>query len=294
MADITNTNLAIAAQQLRMELTFKNVQQILAEKGIQLLLLKGPHLGCTVYDSPKKRLYGDLDILVKPDDFEKTAALLLENGFEPFAFDRFTPEIQRDFKHWEFRSPWGIVVELHRWLSGHDRYPVDGGGLFARAEEFTFGETQARGLSCEDLLLHLCLHMGTSYFHVIERKHVADIGLLTNKRRVDWPIFIERVRKAGCRAIAYYALLAAKLQAGASVPADVARKLRPGKLRRLWLGRNIDPSSFPIYRFQGHSLKRIKRRMLLPLLDRPGQWSGFIFRTAGTKLSMVKRKLKSS
>ncbi len=86
---------------------------------------------------------------------------------------------------------------------------------------FHFGETEALGLATEDLLLHLCLHMGTSYFQVIERKHVADIGLLLKKRRVDWPVFLQRAKKAGAGAIAYYALLAARLQENAAVPDDV-------------------------------------------------------------------------
>ena len=163
-SQLYEANIAIAAQQLLAEVTFKNVRDLLAEKGIEVLLLKGPHLGNTVYDSPKDRLYGDLDILVRPEDFERATNVLLENGFKPFTFDTFTPEIRRDFKHWEFRSPWGILVELHRWLSGHDRYPLDSVGLFPRAEKFVFGETPAMGLGVEDLLLHLCLHMGSSFF----------------------------------------------------------------------------------------------------------------------------------
>jgi hypothetical protein len=290
----SGTKFAIAAQQLRAELTFRNVQKILAAKGIQVLVLKGPHLGNTVYNSPKERLYGDLDILVKPDDFEKVAAFLLENGFQPFAFDTFTPEIQRDFKHWEFHSPWGILIELHRWLSGHDRYPIDSEDLFKRAEKFIFGETEARGLACEDLLLHLCLHMGTSYFRVIERKHVVDISLLIKKREVDWPVFLRRVKKAGARSIAYYALMAAKLQDDAPVPVDVMRKLCPGRLRCLWLEKNIDPSRFPIYRFPEHSMKKIKRRLLLPLLDRPGQWAGFFWRMTVTKFRWISRVIRRS
>jgi hypothetical protein len=289
---LSEANLPITIQQLRTEVTFKRLRDLLAKKGIEVLLLKGPHLGHTVYDSPKDRLYGDLDILVRPRDFEEAAAVLIENGFKPFAYDTFTPETQRDFKHWEYSSPWGVVVELHRWLSGHDRYPVDSTGLFQRGETFLFGETDALGLATEDLLLHLCLHMGTSYFHVIERKHVADIGLLIKKRVVDWPVFCERAKKAGARYIAYYALLAARLQEGAIVTADIMDKLRPGKLRRLWLEKNIDPASFPIYRFPGHSIKRIKRRLLLSLLDRPGQWIGFFWRITVTKFRMLSRVVK--
>jgi len=289
---MTNSNLAIAAQQLRAEVTFKKIKEILSEKNIDIILLKGPHLGNTIYDSPKERLYCDLDILVRPVDFETASALLLENRFEPFAFNTFTPEIQRDFKHWEFRSPWGIVVELHRWLSGHDRYPVDSAGLFERAEKFDFGETPALGLAVEDLLLHLCLHMGTSYFRVIEPKHVADISLLIKKQELDWPVFLRRVKKAGARSIAYYSLQAAQLQQGAPVPVDITGKLRPGKWRRIWLEKYVDPGSYPIYRFPKHSIEKIKRNLLLPLLDRPGQWLSFFWRLAGTKLRMILRLIK--
>ncbi len=288
---LSDANLPITVHLLRAEVTFKNVRDLLAGKGIGVLLLKGPHLGHTVYDSPRDRLYGDLDVLVLPENFERAAAILLENGFKPFAFDSFMPEIQRDFKHWEFHSPWGTMVELHRWLSGHDRYPLDSAGLFARAEKFDFGETPALGLAPEDLLLHLCLHMGTSYFHVIERKHVADISLLIKKRRMDWPVFLQRVDRAGAMAIAYYALQAAQLQENALVPAEVMRTLRPGKIRRLWLEKSIDPGRFPIYRFPEHPLKKIKRRLLLPLLDNPRQWSGFFWRMVGTKLRMVVRRI---
>jgi hypothetical protein len=164
---LSDANLPITVHLLRAEVTFKKVRDLLAEKNIEVILLKGPHLGHTVYDLPQERLYGDLDVLVKPGDFKKAAVVLQENGFKPIAFDSFTPEIQRDFKHWEFISPWGILVELHRWLSGHDRYPLDSDGFFARAEMFRFGETEALGLGTEDLLLHLCLHMGASFFIVI-------------------------------------------------------------------------------------------------------------------------------
>jgi hypothetical protein len=294
VSQLNGTNIAIAAQQLRAEVTFKKIRDLLAAKSIDVIVLKGPHLGATVYDSPKDRLYGDLDILVKPEDFAQAAAALLENGFKPFAYDTYTHEIQRDFKHWEFISPWGVMVELHRWLSGHDRYPVDSDGLFQRAEKFHFGAVEALGLATEDLLLHLCLHMGTSYFHVIERKHVTDIGLLLKKREINWPVFLQHVKTAGARAIAYYALLAARLQENATIPADFMQKLCPGRLRRLWLKKYIDPRGFPIYRFPEDPIKKIKRNLLLSLLDRPGQWANFFVRTAVTKFRMVCRIIKGN
>lgn len=277
-AKLLGPNFNIVVMQLRAEVTFKKVKEFLAEKGIGILLLKGPHLGHTVYDSPKNRLYGDLDILVKPGDFEKAAGLLLENGFTAMAFESFTPEIQRDFKHWEYRSPWGVVVELHRWLSGHDRYPVDSSGLFKRAEKFNFGETPALGLGLEDLLLHLCLHMGASFFFVIEPKHVLDIALLTRKRQINWDVFVDRCSQFRLMTIVYYALLAAKKQQLAEIPEMVFAKLRPGCLRRRWLDRYLRPETFPIYRFPEQRLTQIKIRLLLPLIDRFYDWPRYLLR----------------
>jgi hypothetical protein len=289
---LSETKLAIAAWQLRAEVTFKNVKEILAKKNIKVLVLKGPHLANTVYDAPGDRPYGDLDILVSPPDFSAAADALLHNGYTPFIYADFTPEIQQDFKHWEFLSPWGLLVEVHRWLSGHDRYRVDSNGLFDRAVPFLFGETEALGLAGEDLLLHLCLHMGTSYFHAIERKHVLDIALLTGRQTVDWPVFLQRVKKASAKAIAYYSLLAARHLEGAVIADDVLRRLRPGKLRGWWLEKSINPASFPIYRFPEHGIKRIKMRLFLPLLDRPGQWIAVFGRMAVTKCRWVRRVIK--
>jgi len=275
---LSETNLPITIQQLRAEVTFKKIKEILAEKNIEVILLKGPHLGHTVYDLPRERLYCDLDIMVRPGDFEMAATILLENGFKPFAYDTFPSEIQRDFKHWEFRSPWGELVELHRWLSGHDRYPLDSAGLFARAEKFVFGETTALGLGLEDLLLHLCLHMGASFFFVIESKHVLDIALLTRKRQLNWNAFIQRCTQFRLQTIAYYVLLAAKEQQHAEIPEMVFARLRPGWLRRRWLDRYLRPGTFPIYRFPEQRLTQIKIRLLLPLIDRFSDWPRYLLR----------------
>jgi hypothetical protein len=275
---LSEANLPITVQQLRAEVTFKKLRDLLAENGIDVLLLKGPHLGHTVYNLPKERLYSDLDILVKPDNFEKAADLLLANGFKPFAYNIFAPETQRDFKHWEYRSPWGVLVELHRWLSGHDRYPVDSAGLFERAEKFNFGETSALGLAAEDLLLHLCLHMGASFFSVIEPKHVLDIALLTRKRQLHWDTFVERCTQFRLLTITYYALLAAKEQQHAEIPEMVLTRLRPHWLRRRWLDRYLRPGTFPIYRFPEQRLTQIKIRLLLPLIDRFSDWPRYMLR----------------
>lgn len=294
MLEIDQEHLAIAAMQLRAEASYRKTKEILAAKGIELLLLKGPHLGSTVYEHPGQRLYSDLDVLVRPKDFKAAVAALVENDFQPESFSHFSRKIQEDFKHWEFRSPYGWTIELHRWLSGHDRFDIDVDALFDRAEPFLFGETPALGLGHEDLLLHLCLHMGTSYFKLIERKHVLDIALLVQKRETDWPVFLVRVKQAGMRAIAYYSLKAAMEQDGARVPGSMLQELRPGRIRRAWLGRFLDTASFPIYRSPGDSWAKAKRMLLLPFIDGWGRRGRFAARMITHALKDVLKKSDSS
>jgi hypothetical protein len=286
--------LAVAAHQLRAEASFKKTKEILNGKGIELLLLKGPHLGSTVYDHPGQRLYADLDILVRPKDFKAAANALEENGFKPLSFSYFCRKVQEDFKHWEYGSPYGWTIELHRWLSGHDRFDIDVDVLFDRAEPFLFGETPALGLGHEDLLLHLCLHMGTSYFKLIERKHVLDIALLVQKREIDWPVFLVRVKQAGMRAIAYYSLKAAMEQDGARVPGNMLKELRPGRFRCAWLERFIDTASFPIYRSPDDPWARAKRMLLLPFIDGWGRRGKLVLRMIAHVIKDLLRKSDSS
>ena len=124
----------------------------------------------------------------------------------------------------------------------------------------------------------------------IERKHVKDLALLVKKKNIDWHAFLSRAGQSGIKAIAYYALQAARLQHGAVIPPEVMSRLRPGILRRRWLDRCLDPRLFPPYRHPGHSLARAKRRLLLALMDRPEQWLKVVLRIGSLKLKALRRR----
>ena len=127
-----------------------------------------------------------------------------------------------------------------------------------------------------------------------ERKHVLDIALHINKRPIAWPVFLQRVRKSGARAVAYYSLQAARRLDGAEVPQEVFKQLRPGFFRRFWLERHIDAGNFPMFRFPEWSINKAKRNLLLPLMDRPGQWGSFLRRMVVVKFRIVVRKIKEA
>lgn len=280
------TLLAIIVTQVRFGLEVKNIKTICDEKNLSFIVLKGAHLGNTIYSNPVERLYCDLDLLVKPTEFLSVIGLLQSNGYDGPLEDPKRVATERAFYCLTLISPLRISVEIHRDLSGYGRYPVNIEKLFERAEVFEIDETKVHGLGSEDLLLHLCLHMIKSYFRV-ERKHVEDVALLIQRRKVNWDTFLERVADAKCCYGVYYALLAARDQLNAEIPDSVLRVLSPPRLRKRWLDLYLNPSAFPIYKYPGHEIGKVQMRLGLALMDRVSDWVPFLWKYLGIRVHDV-------
>ena len=259
--------LLASARSLIFEITCGEMQALLASAGIPMLVLKGPHVGCTLYEKPDQRIYCDLDILVRPEHYFPAARVLLQNGFKLFSINRRRLASEKADYQLLLLAPRGVAIELHRALADRDQFHSDVQGFFQRAHEFSFGALKVRGLGTEDLLLHLCLHFGKRHFMTSEPKHLLDIALLLNRKKINWPAFLLRVTEAKCRIVTHYCLQAVKSQQGAAVPNEILAALCPGTWRRRLLEKYLDPGVFPIYRFP-ERLPGLRERMVnLLLLD---------------------------
>lgn len=283
MADLKNDILLLNVHDLRFEGIFRKIKNLLEKEAVPLILLKGPHLAHAVYDHPHERTYCDLDILVKPENFAKAARILLENQFTLLENDDKNLGTAAQMNHWVFRSCFGQMIELHRGFTGLDRHPCDMDEWFSRVEEFNFGQTQALGLAREDLLCHLCLHIGKSFFYLIEKKHIQDLDLVIREKKIQWDVFVLRCRETRSLAIAYYCLRSAQAQYGTPIPIEVLAALCPGKARRLWLDKHLDVAAFPIYRFEPRGASHARRHLTLPLLDGIWNWGTFLFKAMSVK-----------
>jgi len=65
----------------------------LAQKNITYAVLKGPILAHAVYDHPRKRVYTDIDILVKKSDADAVSKIIKEQGYIQGQFDKEKQEI---------------------------------------------------------------------------------------------------------------------------------------------------------------------------------------------------------
>jgi hypothetical protein len=222
-----------------------------------------------------------LDILVRPEHYYPAATLLLDHGFALSDVNRRRLASEKASYQLVLLSPCGVPVELHRSLAEPEQYFCDVAGLLEQAQTFSFGESAMKGLGTDDLLFHLCLHLGKRHFATAEKKNLFDIALLLQKKTVNWPDFIRRARTAGCRIIGYYVLLAVRHQHKAVIPSAVLDALRPGPWRRRQLDKYLDTAAFPIYRFINSQPGWRERMVNLLLLDRFSTMIQSLLRFAG-------------
>lgn len=278
-----NVRLLLQANDLRFEVVFGEIRNLMEKEGIPLILLKGPHLAHVIYDNPGERPYIDLDILVKPRDFKRAARILCENKFIPLEEGDRNLATKAQTNHWVFSSRYGQMIELHRGFTGLARHSSDLDKWFARAEEFSFGQTPALGLGTEDLLCHLCLHIGKSFFYLIEKKHIQDLDMLIRKRTIQWEAFIQRCRETRSKAIAFYCLLSAQARYDTPIPVEVLAALRPNRVRRFWLDKHLNAAEFPIFRIHTSGVNYARWYLTLPLLDGIWNWGPFLVKAMAVK-----------
>jgi len=262
----------VMAGHLAAEAAYRIIHRVLGARGIDHLLLKGPHLGVIVYDEVWERDYGDLDVLVRPGQFQDALLALFDNGFSLKAGTAGREATIACSYNRGLVSPLGWLVELHRAFCAYDLYPVDYEALFSRAVPFRFGQVAALGLAPEDLLLHLVIHAAKSQFRTLEPKHVRDVTLLVTRQPIQWETFLMRAREAGCRTAAWVLLSAAVEIHDAQVPDVVLRRLRPSRVVRWWLGRWLTMERFPLFRWPW--LPRWLGRLMVAPAIVDGFWHG--------------------
>lgn len=92
--------------QTQMLVLFKNAD-------IPLVILKGA-AAAMYYPHPEYRTMGDIDIIVKPEDFNKAYELLKKNY-------SLVQDLDRDPRHVGFKGREGFVIELHKYFTYGER-----------------------------------------------------------------------------------------------------------------------------------------------------------------------------
>lgn len=174
---------------LHLERELLAVVDLLTDATIETRVLKGAAVAHLDYKCPEQRSFVDLDILVRPEDFDRAVQTLMVAGFarrlhEPRPgfdrrFDKGTTLVapakyELDLHRTFVLGPWGLLVDLD------DLWGDDG-------QEFVVGRRRLTALSLEHRLLHACYHatLGDWPLRLASLRDVAEILLATGPTATD-------------------------------------------------------------------------------------------------------------
>ncbi len=208
---------------IRSGMLLAHVSALLAD--VPWVVFKGPVLSELAHPVPGLRPYGDLDLLVAPQDLRAVSRVLREAGWEVGDYEDMLRNPQTPGEmHWF--TPAGIQVDLH-WAminmgSRRRLFRIDTDALLARRRQVRIGLAQAWTLDEADGLVHVALHAALAGANRLG--WMLDVDQLS--RQVgDWSAVAARATEWGAEAQLALALRRATATLGTPVPAEVYRTL---------------------------------------------------------------------
>ncbi len=214
-------------------LRFQLLGRVLAglkKTGVPVIVLKGAYLAQKVYPNIGRRLMIDVDLLIRPEDLEKSDAVMAACGFRRQEFSLETSSQTNEFHYLEENSK--AAFEIH-WELVRPDHPlaVPRDIFWEQAVNTEISGTECLSLAPEHLLLHLALHASKHGFNQGLRS-LCDLAEVMTRLDLSWP----RIRTMAAehkleRALQTPVFLAHDLL-GVPLPAVTAAWLRPAGLSR--------------------------------------------------------------
>ena len=130
-------------------------------------------------------------------------------------------------------------MEVHWTLAPPDFHCLPPSDLWARAQSFRIGGSEAWALGPADLLLHLSVHAAPLpdllWGQDVDLRHLCDIAETIRAYSLDWNQLIVLARHCRVTRCLYVALHLARRMLQARVPHDVLEALQPTELDPRWL-----------------------------------------------------------
>ena len=196
---------------------------LLQDHGIEAIPFKGPTLALSAYGDIGLRQFGDLDILIRKQDFPAFRDLLIGHGFTPrpaLTSAQQAGLLRFDCSH-NFANAKNVWVDVH-WdiVAPYYSVKVRANRLWEHLQPVTLNGRQLLTLSTEDLLLILCLH---GFTHLWERLGwICDLAsLIERKKNIDWQLLLRNATRLGSGRILSLGLHLASELLDAPVPPDV-------------------------------------------------------------------------
>ncbi|MFP4099387.1 nucleotidyltransferase domain-containing protein [Coleofasciculus sp.] len=186
---------------------------------IPAIPFKGSVLAASVYGNLALRQFVDIDILVREQDFIKTEALLITQGYQL--------KLKYDWEQCFVDDNRQVEVDIHQGIApSYFPFYLDFEGLWQRLQSVPLLETTVVSFSPEDLLLILCVQVAKDCWEKLGRLEklikVCDIAqFIQAYPELNWQGVIETARKLGGLRMLYFGLILARDLVGATLPPEI-------------------------------------------------------------------------
>lgn len=209
--------------------TFGKIATAFNDKGIDLIVLKGIYLSEFLYHDIGLRQSSDIDILVKPEDGERSLAVLASLGFKTGgeSGNDFVAQ-NMEIVHYEPMVLNGVAIEVHIKLHRDiEKYRMRVDELWKNAMPATVYKNKVYSLAFNDLLIHICLHLDRHF----RQGHIQFTGYndITNllSLPINWSNFVERCIEFNCLNQVLVHMLLANKYMNAALPDDILNVYAP-------------------------------------------------------------------
>ncbi len=164
----------------------EEIYSILKTNGIEVLIFKGPASSMLAYNDPVLRVYSDLDLMILPNDFDKTIYVLKTNGFNLPGIDKLKilNYIKKTFRDFTAHSE-NLFLDMHMQIA---KGPVFFRLAYEQWEDkqsFMINKTSCSTFSIEYYILFLSIHCAKDGWSSL--KTLVDLSqLLKINSDIDW------------------------------------------------------------------------------------------------------------
>ena len=218
---------AALVHNLSLEQTFGKLLDAFNQAAIPVLPLKGVLLGELLYQDGALRPTGDIDLLVRRADLDRSTELLLALGYQRLR----SLEYDADLYHYLFQSSRGtqtsVLIELHWDFNWEHISRLDVQQVWAAARCTTWRGHSVWRMTHADLFLYVCGHAAKD--GLASLKALLDIRLLIERfgHQLDWERLAQTVRDAHICTPVWLSLWYSQTLLGAAVPQAFLRAIRP-------------------------------------------------------------------
>ena len=176
--------------------------------GIRFVFLKGPRLACWCYGGLGARPSGDIDVLVHPQDVDRAARAVQQQGLQAHSRVLLSPRLMRMFTHHIDYRGGDVRLDLHWAMRAHYSYRIDGERLWASTQDWHYENHAYPALAAEyDLVLLVLTTASEFQIGALRLRDLIDLYRLVVRLDGDfnWPAFFSQRERENigrpCRAV---------------------------------------------------------------------------------------------